>query len=79
MFDVERFMKSMRLLQLNERSGSIEEEENDDDPDTKCYDTSQFLYRQTVPDFDERLKNLEQKLIVRLVTFQCEKKLLIPC
>lgn len=67
LFDVERFMKSMRLLQLT-KSGSIEE---DDEGETEFNDVSLHLYRQTVPDFDERKKFLEQKLIVRAILQFC--------
>lgn len=60
-------MKSMRLLQLNKSSDSIDEEEEEE---TEFRDVTLHLYRQTVPDFEERKKFLEQKLIVRAENFK---------
>jgi hypothetical protein len=61
-FDAERYMKSMRLLQMSQRDELIDEEEDERE---RLRDPNLFLYRQTVPDFDERCKFLEEKLVVR--------------
>lgn len=57
-------MRSMRLLQINQ---GIDPDDDDEEPlDNEFKDVSLHLYRKTVPDFDERRKNLEQKLVVRV-------------
>lgn len=62
-FDVERYIKTMKLLQLSQRSGLINEDDNEENE--AYHDYTFHLYRQTVPDFDDRCKNLEKKLAVR--------------
>jgi len=59
MLQTERFIKSMRLLQMNDRSGEISTE---DVIDQRFDDYTFQLYLQTVPDFGDRCKRLENKL-----------------
>lgn len=59
----EQFYKSIQMLAANARS---------DDGESGPYeDYSLFLYRQTAPDFVNRVKELEQKLL-NPVRFECE-------
>lgn len=46
----EQFIKSMQMLQANTR-----------DPSEPFEDYSIFLYRQTAPNFEDRVKDLEKK------------------
>ena len=59
----ERFIKSMRLLQMNDRSGEISTE----DP---FEDYTFHLYRQMAPDFEVRCKSLEHKLFYSVSYFR---------
>lgn len=49
-----RILKSVRMLQANSK------QENENMP---FEDYSMFLYRQSAPDFKERVKDLEKKLL----------------
>lgn len=49
----EQFYKSMRMLQANAKR----------EKDEPFEDYSIFLYRQTAPDFKDRVKDLEQKIL----------------
>lgn len=51
----QRFYKSMQLLQADER-----ERDSKDEP---FEDYSLYVYRQTAPSFEERVKDLEKKLL----------------
>lgn len=67
----QQFYKSIRMLQANAKCG---------DKDEQFEDYSIFLYRQMAPDFKDRVKELELKILypVRLVfktnVYYCEKK-----
>lgn len=49
----QQFYKSMQMLQANAKR----------DKDEPFEDYSIFLYRQTAPDFQDRVKDLEQKIL----------------
>lgn len=49
----EQFYKSMRMLQANAKR----------EKDEPFEDYAIFLYRQTAPDFKDRVKDLEQKIL----------------
>ena len=49
----QQFFKSMQMLQANAKR----------DKDEPFEDYSIFLYRQTAPDFKDRVKDLEQKIL----------------
>jgi len=51
----------MQLLQMSQGHEPV----SDDEDNEGFHDVSFYLYRQTVPDFDERCKSLEEKLVVR--------------
>ena len=57
--ETERFIKSMRLLQLNDRSGEISVTPVEGN---QFEDYTFHLYRQMAPNFEERCKYLEKKL-----------------
>lgn len=48
----ERFLKSMQMLQANAK------------PDQPFEDYSIYLYRQTAPNFEDRVKDLEKNLLM---------------
>lgn len=49
----QQFYKSMQMLQVNAKR----------EKDEPFEDYSIFLYRQTAPDFKDRVKDLEQKIL----------------
>lgn len=51
----QQFYKSIQMLQANAPRS--------DDDDTPFDDYSLFMYRMTAPDFQDRVKSLEQKLL----------------
>lgn len=57
----EQFIKSMQMLQSNCKPDHSEPFE----------DYSIYLYRQTAPNFGDRVKNLEKQFIYVPVRFQC--------
>lgn len=63
-YQTEQFIKSMQMLQAN----AIH------DPSGPFEDYSIFLYRQTAPNFEDRVKDLEKKFIYVPVrkSFWCE-------
>lgn len=54
----ERFIKSMRMLQMNEQSRTV----SPSDENGAFEDYTFHLYRQMAPDFEDRCKSLERKL-----------------
>lgn len=58
----EQFIKSMQMLQSNCKPDHSEPFE----------DYSIYLYRQTAPNFEDRVKDLEKKFIYVPVRFQCD-------
>lgn len=59
----QQFYKSMQMLQANAKR----------DKDEPFEDYSIFLYRQTAPDFKDRVKELEQKILYPVSLTECAK------
>jgi len=68
---VERFIKSMRLLQLNDRGEEEERRVGTEflEGEEPYEDYTFHLYRKVGPDFEERRRFLEQKLSVSVIVF----------
>lgn len=62
----QRLYKSMQMLQANAKEG--------DEDSTPFEDYSIFLYRQTAPDFKDRVKEMENRILYGVSNEQCESR-----